>query len=118
MAPEDFIYLNRKGREIHREENDEPDRTFIVKTTDKQSELYTKEQIDRGEAPAVSGISKEAAKMTEREISKGNITGDHMNNVVEIENTSTMKDMYGNVTGDNGRGGTSDANNRIWWYGR
>ncbi len=112
MAPDDMIYLNEKGDEIHRVKNDQPDRTFVIKTTKTTSDIYTPEEIAAGKAGNSNPISKSEAKKTEAEISKGNVTGDHMNNVVEIENASTMKGMNNIVSKDNGRGGTSDANNR------
>ena len=113
MGPEDIIYLNEKGKEIYRVKNDQPDRTFVIKTTKKQSDVYTQGEIDAGKANVtVNSISKADAKTTEEQISKGNLTGDHMNNVVETENVSTMKEMYNIVKKDNGGGGTSDANNR------
>jgi uncharacterized protein YkuJ len=68
-VPPDDIYLNRKGEEIYRVKNNQPDRTFIVKTTETQSGLYTQDQIDNGAAPVVSGISKDAAKSAEAVIS-------------------------------------------------
>ncbi len=113
MGPEDVIYLNEKGKEIYRVKNDQPDRTFVIKTTKKQSDVYTQGEIDAGKANVtVNSISKADAKTTEEQISKGNLTGDHMSNVVETENVSTMKEMYNVVKKDNGGGGTSDANNR------
>ncbi len=112
MGPEDIIYLNRKGDEIQRVKNDQPDRTFIVKTDKTASDVYTDEERAAGINGPVNGISSDAAKTTEKEIGKRNLTGEHMNNVVEIENMGTLKEMKDIVSKDNGKGGTSDANNR------
>jgi len=112
-SPPDDIYLNRGGQEIYRVKNDQPDRTFIVKTTDKQSDLYTTDQINNGSAPAVNGISKSDAKATESAIKSGDVSNPLVQtNTVQIDNKATMQQMQGIVSADNGRGGTSDANNR------
>jgi len=112
MKPDDMIYLNENGKEIQRVKNGQPDRTFVVKTTKSTSDIYTPEEIESGKAGNSNPISKSDAKKTEAEIGKGNLTGDHMSNVVETENASTMKSMYDIVSQDNGKGGTRDANNR------
>ncbi|MFD2523346.1 RHS repeat domain-containing protein [Emticicia soli] len=112
-SPLDDIYLNRSGQEIYRVKNDQPDRTFIVKTTDKQSDLYSPEQIKDGSAPAVSGISKSDAKATEASIKSGDVNNPLVQaNTVQIENKAVMQQMQGVVSADNGKGGTSNANNR------
>jgi len=56
-------------------------------------------------------ITTTAAVMTESEISSGNLTGEHMKNVVEIKNTNSMKAMLGSIK-DDGLGGTNLANNK------
>ena len=112
-TPPDDIYLNGSGKEIHRVKNDQPDRTFIVKTTETRSNLYSSNEIKNGQAPAVNGISKNTAKQVEAEIKNGNVNSETVqNNIVQIENISTMKEMYNIVKSDNGSGGTSDTNNR------
>ncbi len=109
----DDIYLNRKAEEIYRAENNQPDRTFIVKTTDKQTDLYSEDQIKDGSAPSVNGISKQDARATENAIKNGNVGNSSVQaNVVQIENQPTLQQMQGVVSADNGKGGTSDANNR------
>jgi RHS repeat-associated protein len=113
MGPEDNIYLNESGKEIYRVKNDQPDRTFVIKTTQSTDKIYSSDELAQGYAATSNPISKSDARHTEQEISKGNLTGDHMNNVVEIENKSTLKAMYNSgPSSDNGNGGTSDANNR------
>ena len=112
LAPEDDIYLNESSKEIYRVENDQPDRTFVIKTTKSTSQVYTQNEIQAGIAGTSNPISKQAAKNTEAQISAGNVSGDHMQNVVQIENQGNRQGMSDIAKQDNGKGGTGDANNR------
>lgn len=107
---EDDIYYNESGQEIYRVENDKPDRNFVVKTTKTTTQLYGAEKYD--EKGNSVPISKEAAATTEAEISNGNLKGDHMKNVVQIETTQVMEKMTEIVSKDDGTGGTKAANNQ------
>jgi hypothetical protein len=108
----DNIYLNEQGNEIARQKNDQPDRTFIVKTTKTTGDIYSDAEIANGTAGNSNPISRSDAKSTEAELKNGSFEGDHMNNLVEIDNVSTLKEMNSITLQDNGKGGTSDANNR------
>ncbi|WP_202923363.1 RHS repeat domain-containing protein [Pontibacter pudoricolor] len=108
MAPDD-IYYNEAGKEIQRVENNKPDRIFVIKTTQKSSELYDLPSTDKGFS---TPISSEAAQKTESEISAGNLQGDHMKNVVDVGSKSTVDAMVKVASKDDGSGGTSVSNNR------
>jgi RHS repeat-associated protein len=108
----DNIYLNEQGTEIARQINDQPDRTFIIKTTKSTVDIYSDAEIENGTAGNSNPISRSDAKTTTSELRNGNFEGDHMNNLVEIENVSTLKEMNSITLQDTGKGGTSDANNR------
>ena len=56
------------------------------------------------------GITEIEAIMTESQISSGNLIGDHMQNVIEIENTNNIKAMLGSIK-DDGSGGVKPENN-------
>jgi RHS repeat-associated protein len=113
MGPNDIVYLNEKGKELHRIKDDKVDKTYVVKTTQTTSDIYPQNEIDAGIAGTSSSISKDDAKKTESEIKKGNVSSDIVkNNTVEIEGMSNMQEMYGIVSQDNGNRGTGDANNR------
>jgi hypothetical protein len=111
MAPVDDIYLNEKGREIFRLRNGEPDRTFLIKTVKNTNEIYTQTEIANGIAGNSNPISRDAARQTETLISQGNLTGSHMENLVQIENQDNRRTMA-NISQDNGKGGTTANNNR------
>ncbi|HLN52948.1 MAG TPA: DUF6443 domain-containing protein [Lentimicrobium sp.] len=108
----DNIYLNEQGREIARQRNDQPDRTFIIKTTKATGDIYSDQEIAAGTAGNSNPIFWSDAKNTEAQLKSGNYEGDHMKNLQEIENVSTLKEMNSITLKDNGKGGTSDANNR------
>ena len=113
MEPLDDIYLGRNGKELFRVVNDKPDRTFLVKTSETQESLYSENERKRGDAAKVNNISKDTAKSVEKEIEKGNVDSKLVqDNIVQIENLDVMKEMYNIVKSDDGRGGTSEANNR------
>ncbi|MCK9618289.1 MAG: RHS repeat-associated core domain-containing protein [Lentimicrobiaceae bacterium] len=105
---DDDIYYNKQGQEIYRVVNDKPDRNFVIKTSQTTNEIYPNKGEERGFS---SPISKEAAAMTESEISKGNLKGDHMKNVIQIASPRTIGKMM-EVVKDNGTGGTVATNNR------
>jgi RHS repeat-associated core domain len=104
----DDIYYNEKGKEIYRVINDNPDRNFVIKTTQITDELYSNRGEERGFS---SPISKEAASITELEISQGNLKGDHMKNVTQIASSETIKKMI-DIIKDDGTGGAKAINNR------
>ncbi len=113
MAPEDIVYLNEKGKELYRIEDDKVDKIFVIKTTQATSDVYTKEEIEAGIAGTSNPISKEVAQETESEIKKGNVTSEVVkSNTVEIEGMGNMQSLYKTASNDNGRGGTSEANNK------
>jgi len=102
-------FLDENGRKIGTDGKDDG-KLYVMKTTQKK--------FDSG-APS-AGITKDQAKATEKFISdnSGNTSAFEANNIaysnsVEIEGkTSTRQGMVDIVNQDNGRGGTSDANNR------
>lgn len=58
-------------------------------------------------------ITEDAAQTTEELIRNGNLIGDHMKNIVKLNNTSTMNAMVSIVSQDDGgNGGIKDNNNR------
>ena len=59
----------------------------------------------------VNSISEQAAIDTENAIRQGNLSGPHMQNIMEIESVPTLKKMR-NTIKDDGTGGDSDNNNR------
>jgi hypothetical protein len=67
----DDIYLNRDGQEIQRVKNDQPDRTFIVRTS-------TKTNNTNGKETNTNPISGKEARNTESEIKNRNLEGPHM----------------------------------------
>lgn len=107
MSPMDDIYLNRNGKEIFRVENDQPDRTFVVKTTKTTEQLYDGGTRDGNSNP----ITKKEAKQTEKLIKSGNVEGDHMSNTVQIANADTQQQMLDHVSQDNGNGGVISESN-------
>lgn len=114
LAPLDHIYLNEGGKEIYRVENDEPDRTFVIKTTKTTDDLYPK-TVERDQKGFSNPITKAEAKNTEKLIKSGNLEGDHMNNLVEIAPQEARQDMVNIVSQDDGKGGTfikNPQNNR------
>ena len=98
-GPPDDIYLDGDGKEIHRVENDQPDKTFLVKTSKKTNNK------DNSGVANTNPISSKDRKNTEKQIKNGNLEGPHMNNVVQIENAETQKDMLDFVKSkDDGKG--------------
>lgn len=110
MSPDDIIYLNEAGKELHRVKNDKVDKVFVIKTTKSTTDIYGKDNY--GEKGKSSPISTDAAATAEAEISNGNLTGDHMKNVVQIESSKNMEKMTEIVSKDDGTGGTKAENNQ------
>ena len=109
MLPDDRYY-NESGAQIRKVENDKPDRNFVIKTTKSTSQMYGKAgYTHKGNS---NSISKKAAANTEANIAKGNLKGDHMNNVIQIPATPTVKKMLAIVSKDNGKAGSAASNNR------
>jgi hypothetical protein len=107
----DDIYYNEQGKEIYRVENDKPDRNFVIRTTQITNEMYSNKTSSPGQRGTVQSITSDVAATTESEISVGNLTGDHMKNVVQIQSTDRMEAMINSIK-DDGTGGTEAANNR------
>ena len=107
MVPGDF--LNEKGQNIGNDGRNDG-KVYVVKTT--------KTEFDSGVPSA--GISKDQAKQTEAYVkaNSGNTSAFGAGNIanansIEIEGSSaTRQSMVDEVNHDNGKGGTSDANNR------
>jgi len=105
----DDYYYNEKGVQIYRLENKNPDRNYVIKTTQTTDAMYgTANSSQKGKSQA---ITTEAATKTESEITAGNLTGNHMSNVVQIQNTDKMEVMVNSIK-DDGTGGTTAANNK------
>lgn len=112
LAPEDDVFLSEKGEEMFRVVNDKPDRTFLIKTTKTTAQIYTPDEIVTGNAGNSNPISKQAAKDTETQLKAGNVSGPHMNNLIQIENQDNRRIMADIVSKDDGSGGTKPSNNR------
>jgi RHS repeat-associated protein len=106
----DSIYLNSAGQELWCHGNDPTTQVnFVVKTTQTTDEMYgTGSKSQKGNTKP---ITTETAETTEKAISLGNIEGDHMKNVVKLQDTKILKAMLNSIKGDN-TGGTSNENNR------
>jgi hypothetical protein len=107
----DDYYYNEKGLQIYLVENQSPDRNFVIKTTQTTSEIYNDKTSNSSQRGTVQSISLDVATLTEKEISAGNLTGDHMKNIVQIENSEKMEAMLNSIK-DDGSGGTDVANNK------
>ena len=92
----DDEYYNELGTLIY--DSGIGDKTFLIRTDMVNKNVETK-------------LSTQDVIDTEKKISQGDLTGDHMNNVVEIESVTTIGEMY-EVIKDDGAGGDSDVNNR------
>jgi hypothetical protein len=102
-------YYNESGQQIYMLENKDPDRNYVIKTTQTTDAMYgTANSPQKGKSQS---ITAEAATNTETEITAGNLTGDHMKNVVQIQSTDKMGAMINSIK-DDGTGGTSAANNK------
>ncbi len=112
MGPTDLIFLNRKGEEIYRLKRDDDDRTFIVRTSKSTTDIYSQEEIAANMNPPVNNISSSDAAATEKALKLGDYDAVNFDNVVEIESMSILKEMKSIVSKDNGKGGTSAANNK------
>ena len=88
-------YYNSLGYLIY--DTGQGDKTYVIKAID-----YNKH---------VSSISEQEAINTERAISQGNLSGPHMQNIIEIESVPTLQKMR-NTIKDDGTGGDSEDNNR------
>jgi RHS repeat-associated protein len=104
----DDIYYNEQGYEIYRVEDNKTDRNFVIRTSQTAEQVYAENPREKG---MTQSISPEVAEMTENEIKKGNLVGDHMSNVVELKSTATIKKIITTI-GDDGTGGTATNNNR------
>jgi RHS repeat-associated protein len=105
----DDYYYNEAGKQIYMSANKSPDRNYLIKTTQTTNVMYG--AADSSQKGKAQPITSEAATTAETEIAAGNLTGDHMQNVVEIQNSDNMKAMLKSIK-DDGKGGSSTANNR------
>jgi hypothetical protein len=107
----DSTFYSSTGTQIYSSNKDPNSNTqFVVKTTQSTDEMYN-EDPDNPEKGNTNPITQEQYDKTVTELGKGNVTGDHMNNLVEIPNPIAGKNIL-NVIGDDGSKGTSDNNNR------
>lgn len=117
MEVQDIIYYNEKGKEIGRKKASGNDRSFVLKTTKKANDIYTKEERNKPNGdktgPAnVNSISSSDADKTKDAIHKGNFESDLVKkNTVEIVNKDGLQKMADGIK-DDGTGGRSDNNNR------
>ena len=108
----DDIYHNEKGQEIFRVKKDDPDRLFVIKTTQTTDQMYGKEQSPQ--KGIANPISSKSAIDTENAIKTGNLVGEHMSNVQEIGSAKALESMMSSIK-DNGKGGIADANNKEYY---
>jgi hypothetical protein len=117
MAPTNIIYYNEAGTKIKEVEDKTVDKVYVIKTTKKTTDIYDggspdQQSITDGTLKS-NPISKEDAVKTEQEISKGNLEGDHMKNVVELKSSSALTAATNFIMSkDDGKGGTVEGNNK------
>ena len=90
-------YYNEKGIKIY--DTNQGDRAFVIRTSDADFK-------DRG------AITETAAQQTEAKIAKGELQGDHMQNVVEISPISTLKEAKSTIKDDGTGSDTRKPNNQ------
>jgi RHS repeat-associated protein len=101
-------YYNEKGILVGNDKKND-NKIYVIKTTKTTNALYgSGAKSEKGNSNPIS--AKDAAA-TEKKIKAGQFDNSVMNNVVEIEPMSTLKQMKTEVSKDNGKGGTSAANN-------
>ena len=106
----DSTFYNEAGNQIYTCGDDpNSDVNFVVKTTQTTREMYS-EDPSNPEAGNSNPISSELANYAENELANGNVTGDHMENLVHIPNPEAGANILGAI-GDDGTGGNSAANN-------
>ena len=94
-------YYNEKGVKIY--DTNQGDKAFVIRTSDEKFAGKT-------------AITETAAQQTEEKISKGELQGDHMQNVVEISPISTLKEAKSTIK-DDGTGSDPRKSNNQREYG-
>ena len=94
-------YYNEKGVKIH--DTNQGDRAFVIRTSDEKLAGKT-------------AITESSAQQTETKITKGELQGDHMQNVVEISPISTLKEAKSTIK-DDGTGSNPKKPNNQREYG-
>jgi len=108
----DSTYYNSKGNTLYECGNDpNTNATFVVKTTQTTAEIYNPKETVPSERGNSNPISTQDETKTENEIKDGNVTGDHMKNVVNMESQTSMEAMVASIK-DDGSNGTSRKNNK------
>ncbi len=95
----DDKYYNSLGYLIY--DTEDGNRTFVMRPSNANGESHR----------LVNYISEQEAIDTENKIRQGNLLGDHMQNMIEIESVSALNAMKATIK-DDGTGGNSDNNNR------
>jgi len=110
----DSTYYNEAGTQIYRATGDQGKTSYnyVIKTTQTTEEMYDGFPENHPQRGNSNPISEKSAQTTEELIKSGNLTGDHMGNVVKLYNEATMEAMVKIVSKDDGTGGTSANNNR------
>ena len=104
----DSVYYNEAGVEIQRRLCDKS-YNFVIRTSQTTADLYG--ESNSAQKGNSNPISREVAMKVETEIRKGNLTGAHMRNVVQLGSDSEMYAMLASIK-DDGTGGTKCENNR------
>ena len=104
----DSVYYNEAGVEIQRRLCDKS-YNFVIRTSQTTADMYG--ESNSAQKGNSNPISREVAMKVETEIRKGNLTGAHMKNVVQLGNDSEMYAMLASIK-DDGTGGTKSKNNR------
>jgi len=109
----DSTYYNEAGNQVYTcGDNPNSNVNYVIKTTQTTDEMYSEFPENDPQKGNSNPITQEEAKTTEEQISNGNLIGDHMNNLVKLNNTATMVSMETIVAKDDGIGGTTANNNR------
>jgi len=106
----DSAFYDEEGNQIYSCENDPNSNiNYVVKTTQSTEEMYD-EDPDNPEKGNSNPITPEQAESTISKIKKGIVTGEHMENLVQIPNLEAGKNIL-EVIDDDGNGGTIPENN-------
>jgi RHS repeat-associated protein len=110
----DSTYYNEAGTQLYQTTGDggQSNCNYVIKTSRTTDEVYNENEDNDPQKGTSNPISVESALNTENQILNGNLSGEHMSNVVKLNNNATMEAMVKIVSQDDGSGGTSDANNR------
>lgn len=107
----DSSFYKANGDLICKEQGDKgkTDNNFVIKTTETTDEMYGEDSY-RGKGKT-NPITEEEAENTANEINDGDLTGDHMKNLVKLRSSKVMRKMINSIK-DDGNGGESHENNR------